>query len=124
MISADVMYSEKWQKFFGSLEYKSSEDVEKIAVSPCASGGVEVYLRRFLAYMIYRHVACADSEPDMRARLGFALLSTSVLESMAVSAGANSLSDYAELARIYSEEIEYSESNTDTLIFEIVCDII
>ena len=112
-------------KIIGSLEFKDDKDKSVILASPDNAGGVvDDYLERFLAYMIYRHVTSADGELNMRARLGFAILSARVFEEMAAAGGAVSLHDYAELARIYSEEIEYSESNTDTLIFEIECDII
>ena len=124
-ICEDVEYSDKWQILLGSLEFKDDDNKAKILARPCNSHTVnEGYLEKFLAYMIYRHVTCADGELDTRARLGFAILSASVFENMAASSGASTLSDYADLARIYSEEIEYSESNTESLIFEIECDMI
>ncbi len=124
-IGTNVSYCEKWQKILGSLEFKDDNNARIILTEPHSHKGVcEVYLERFLAYMIYRHVTCAESELDMRARLGFALISVAVFENMAASTGAKSPLEYAELARIYSEEIEYSESNTDTLIFEIECEIL
>ncbi len=76
------------------------------------------YLRRFLSYLVYRHVTEADSADNLRARLAFCVLLTRMLE------GASRASDFDGLllvARTVSEEIEYSEDNTAALIFEAEC---
>ena len=124
-IPKDILFGERWRKTFNELEYKTDESA-KLFTSAISNGtfGRDELLERFLAYMIYRHVTAAESYTDMRARLSFCLLSAAVLESMTVSSGADTLDEVAELARIYSDEIEYSEDNTDALIFEIECEII
>jgi hypothetical protein len=71
------------------------------------------YLERFFAYLIFRHVSISTSYDNLRARLGFCILLTRILGS-----GASSLEAGCDLARIISEEIEYSEDNTDALILE------
>ena len=75
-------------------------------------------LVRALAYFVFRHCSDADDAQDFRARLGLALLLERLLCSLITSG-----QDPYEAARILSEEIEYSEDNTDTLrsAFEEVC---
>lgn len=122
-IPKGVLSPEKWRKIFEELEYKSAEGARLITAMPCGRCEREDVLERFLAYMIYRHVGAAENATDMRARLGFCILSVAVFESM-VASGGTTESEITEAARLYSEEIEYSEDNTDTLIFEIECEII
>lgn len=79
-----------------------------------------VYYLRFLAYLIFRHVSIATSHDNLRARLGFCLMLCSLLESV-VARNGGSYSEIVDFARIISEEIEYSEDNTASLIFEFEC---
>ena len=69
-------------------------------------------LERVFGYFIFRHCTPAESYEEFRAALGFCLLCRNLLASMAVSFPQYPLS---ELARILSEEIEYSTDNTDTI---------
>ena len=82
-----------------------------------ASASLNDELTAFLAYMVYRHVSVATDFDNLRARVSFCLLSARVLEAIAISSD-NPQTDIVECARIYSEEIEYSEDNTSALIFE------
>ncbi len=84
-----------------------------------------IYYERLLAYFVYRHVSIADSLLNLRARLGFAILSVEVIRSLfeaeteqdkAVGT-AKAPAKLIDLARRYSAEIEYSEDNRDELIF-------
>ncbi len=68
-----------------------------------------------LAYFIYRHVSeCFDFE-DLRASLGFCLFCERLLRSAARSKGIKSFEKFCDIARIISEEIEYSEDNTELI---------
>ncbi len=78
-------------------------------------------LARLLAYFVYRHVSVAVGRDDLRARLGFALLSVSLLRYLHAVGGEDTPAALADLARRYSAEIEYSEDNTDELIFAVGC---
>ncbi len=75
------------------------------------------YYRRLLVYFVYRHVSVAESEQNLRARLAFSLLSVEVIRSLFEASSERTLETLADLARRYSSEIEYSEDNTDELIF-------
>ena len=70
------------------------------------------YLKRFLAYLIYRHCTEAVSGDDFSARLAFCLFCESLFASLICLRRATSLRDVASLAVIISEEIEYSDDNT------------
>ena len=78
--------------------------------------GIDPYLERFLAYLIYRHCTEAIDYEDFVLRLSFCLFCERLVASLTASARASSLDGVAELARMISEEIEYSEVNTEELI--------
>ncbi len=123
-IPEELTSRERWREVFEELEYTSKENAVLINHGHADGAVDEVMLERYLAYLIYRHVTPAADDTELRARLAFCLLSAEVLADMAAGSGAVSMDDYAELARVYSEEIEYSEDNTDALIFELECEII
>ena len=77
----------------------------------------EEYLKRFLAYLIYRHCTEAFDEEDFCERLAFCLFCERLLASLIYSENANGLEEIAKLSSIISEEIEYSEDNTSALTF-------
>ncbi len=111
---------EGWRASFDELEYLDEGHRGLMSIGGlCDNTELYPYLERFFAYLIFRHLSVADSYDGMRARLGFCLLLLSVLEnSLALEADFN---DLWENARIISEEIEYSEDNTASLIFEMEC---
>lgn len=67
-------------------------------------------LARALAYFVYRHCSDAINREDFAACLGLSLFLERLLASL-IAAG----QDAYDAARILSEEIEYSEDNTDIL---------
>lgn len=78
-------------------------------------------LTRFLAYMIYRHVGNSQSDQELNARLRFCILCTSLLEALIASDNSITEEKVIIYASKISEEIEYSEENTENLIFEFEC---
>lgn len=118
-VSADMLSDEEWDAAFGSLEYldEASRDMIK-ARRYIDEDAFDIYMRRFLGYLIYRHTGEVDSYLELCARVGFALLGVAALESMLAYTDAHSFEDVVECARIFSSEIEYSEDNVDLLIFE------
>ena len=76
----------------------------------------EKVLERALAYFIFRHCTEAFDEDEYRAALGFCLFCEKLLASLIISQNATSEEEIIELARILSEEIEYSEDNTNAII--------
>ncbi len=79
------------------------------------------YFSRLLVYFVYRHVSIAANRDDLRARLMFALLSTDMIRYLHKRERDPSPGALMDLARRYSAEIEYSEDNTDELIFACAC---
>ena len=63
---------------------------------------------RLLAYFIYRHCSEAVDKEEFKASLGLSIILTYLTESI-------SCDNIEEIARVVSEEIEYSENNTDSI---------
>ena len=111
---------EGWLEKLESLEYLDARHKELFKKysskrRPDAEGA-EDYLKRFLAYLIYRHCTEAIDAEDFGERLAFCLFCERLLASLMCSEGAVSLKDVGKLASIISEEIEYSDDNTYELM--------
>ena len=108
----------EWREVISSLEYLDGRHKElflsyTVAASvPCE---YEPYLERALAYFIFRHTAHAQHAEEFRTYLGFACFMERLLASL-ISRGACDESGVILLGRIISEEIEYSEDNTENII--------
>ncbi len=104
------------------LEPSWTEDLTRMADGITLDAGssdfveYERYYERLLTYFVYRHVSSAECETDLRARLGFALLSTEVVRALFEHSSAHSLDRLIDWSRRYSSEIEYSTDNTAELI--------
>ena len=112
---------EEWNEILSDLELLRDEHEGLMTLTERAGEHYEIYTR-FLAYLIFRHVSVAQSYDNLRARLGFCLLLTDLL-SCHTAERDMSYEEICEVARIISEEIEYSEDNTASLIFEIESEI-
>ena len=105
----------EWRDILSSLEYLHDEHRPLFASyssDPVTPPMLQKPLERAFAYLIYRHGTSATDGEEFRASLGFCLFSERLLASMARTMPGE---DIAELARILSEELEYSEDNTDEL---------
>ena len=111
----------KWRDILSSLEYLNEEHGELFSVYSSNEETEEKYekiLERFLAYLIYRHASPKETKESFRSALGFAFFAERLLSSLIKAEGELSAYDVTELARVISEELEYSEDNTDTVMFE------
>ena len=104
--SLEYMYEGHRELF---CAYSSSTDTPEELHKP---------LERALAYFVFRHCTEAQDETEYRATLGFCLFCERLLASVAAAQGINTFDGFAELARIVSEELEYSEQNTADIKFE------
>ncbi|MBO5715405.1 MAG: flagellin lysine-N-methylase [Clostridia bacterium] len=98
-------------KIIDSLEYLNEDHKKLFSITSkyFINFDMAKQLERILAYFIYRHCSEACDYDDFYASLCFSLVCTSIISSI-------SLPDtLAECARIVSEEIEYSEKNTDII---------
>ena len=110
---------EQKNDLLSSLEYLSEEHRGMLCVGKSAITEAEIYCERFLAYLIFRHLSVAISYENLRARLGFCLLLSEILENFCQKG--ITFEEIVSFARIISEEIEYSEDNTDSIVFEFEC---
>lgn len=109
---------EEWRDRLDSLEYL--DDAHRTLFGGFSSdvstpAELEKPLGRALAYFVFRHCSGAETMQEYRASIGFSLFCERLLASLAKSGSADSL---PEVARIVSEELEYSEDNTEALRFE------
>ena len=107
-----------WREKIDGLEYLDPAHKELFLnySQSLRPNGLDEYLERALAYFVYRHCTEAFDAEDFSARLGFCLFCEGLLASMICARGAKELNEVAELARILSEEIEYSDENTLSLM--------
>ena len=108
----------EWLERIEALEYldPSHKELFLSYSAACRPEGLDNYLERALAYFIYRHCTEAFDMEDFCVRLGFCLFCERLLASMICTRDAKTLNEVADLARILSEEIEYSDENTVALI--------
>ncbi|MBR6594102.1 MAG: flagellin lysine-N-methylase [Clostridia bacterium] len=109
----------RWLELLGSLEYLDGAHRDMFlrysaALRPTA---MDEYLERALAYFLYRHLTEAEDREECRTRISFCLFLERLLASLLCTEGADTLESVAVPASILSEEIEYSEDNTDTLMY-------
>ena len=133
---SSLCYGERLAKIYGEYDISLGDDevwLEKLSdleylderhknlfmnySSSCRPVGVDQYLERFLAYLIYRHCTEAFDADDFAMRLSFCLFCERLAASLIAAKGASSLCEVTELVSIISEELEYSEENTEALTY-------
>ena len=77
----------------------------------------EVRWEQLLVYFLYRHFLTAWEDGDVGSKAGFAVLSVRLLRCLK---GLFQEVELAELARMYSAEVEYSTENLDILFEELL----
>ena len=111
----------EWQDIFEALEYldeKHKELFTSYSSYPQTNEALEAPLERALAYFVFRHCGRAESEYEFISALGLSILLTSLASSISEKLGICDTDALVEVCRIISEEIEYSEENTETLLLE------
>ncbi len=104
------------REVLSSLEYLDEEHRELFSCytsSAKAAPEYEPYLERALAYFIFRHTWCKSRE-EFKEALGFACFMERLFASL-IEATTCDTEKIFELGRIISEEIEYSEDNTEDI---------
>ena len=76
---------------------------------------IEKYAERLLAYFIFRHTSEAYNVEDFGVSLGFCMFCEWLFISVCKATKAATLEEVIDIARIISEELEYSEDNTDII---------
>lgn len=119
-ISPDINTDDYWRDVFSECELMDSSHKDLFSAYSSVIPEREEFeceLERFLAYLIYRHVASA-SDDEKLASLGFAFTLERLLSSVIRKEKPNSRERVIELASDISLELEYSEDNTDSIKFE------
>ena len=108
-----------WQEQLSQLEYldEGHKALFLQYSSAFCPNIYEAYLERFLAYLVFRHCTEAIDREDFSVRLRFCLFLEALLTSLLYTQKAETPEEIEYLARVISEEIEYSEDNTFTLIY-------
>ena len=127
-VSTDFYTVTEWIDLFSELEILDEKWRELLTEAqnckkPRVLEAEKPILERFLEYAVFRHVSAASNTEQLRARVGFALVSAEMFEIICSGQPSLSIDDMLDIARMYSSEIEYSEDNTATLIFEFECHI-
>lgn len=119
-VSPENIADDTARELINSLEYMDERHRELfLAYSSHAKAPRELHkmLERALAYFIFRHCTEVQDEYGYRAALGFCLFCERLLASVATAQGIDDFDGFAEIARIVSEELEYSDQNTDDIKF-------
>lgn len=106
-----------WRARIEALEYLDPAHRALFSVYSSALYECEAHsdvLARALAYFVFRHCAEVYDESELSLALGFCLFCERLLASLLRTSG-GSFEDAVECARILSEEIEYSEENTEAI---------
>ena len=125
-VSPTLIDDEVLRETLSSLEYLDEDHRElfsRYSSKFSSDLGFENESLRALAYFIYRHTSeCFDLD-DFRTSLGFCLFCERLLVSVSSTKKIQSLEEFCDIARIISEELEYSEDNTESIKseFEIIC---
>ena len=116
-----MLSDETWRDFLSSLEYLD-ESHRGLFLHYSSDGSTppewEQPLTRALACFLYRHGSGARDWQEFREAVGLSLFCERLLASIAKAEGIQNITAFIRLARIVSEEIEYSEDNTEAIRFE------
>lgn len=109
---------EAWTGRLAAL-YEQGESIDLAAFDHHMTGR-EHELEQLLVYFLYRYMAGAYDDGDALGRAALAVLSLRLIYLLGAvqltQRGQFSTDDMAELARMYSSEVEYSDENVDALL--------
>lgn len=109
---------EYYLEILDEIEYLdgSHKDLFMQYSSDLRPSGMDEYLKRFFAYLVYRHCTEALDDEDFCERLVFCLFLERLFASLLCIVDAKTENEIALCAVMISEEIEYSEDNTMALM--------
>ena len=118
----------EWAAFYKTLERLSADWDKELEILSHIKAPFEnppealpdTPFEQLLVYFLYRHLPDAENERDLKKRAGVAALSCQILRALCLEKTATgepfSVDMLAELARMCSSEIEYSQENIDSLL--------
>ena len=120
-VTPTVLTDNEWRDVISSLEYLSDSHRDMFLLYssdiPISDEYSKPLLRAF-AYFVYRHCTGVSGYDDFCASLGMCIFLIKLLVSLINGKEFCAIESICDLARIISEEIEYSEDNTDAIKFE------
>ena len=115
-----------WTSMLMKLQKRADEG--KIVAFEDYASLYETQYEQIVVYFLYRHLIKAENISDMAVRVAFAVLMYSIVYELGCvvfcEKGELSVEDLIEIARMLSSEIEYSEENTDAVIYRLYDDVI
>ena len=118
----------KWSDVYLSLEHLTSEWpvlLGKMKTSYLTASDIlskKEYNKPFqnlLHYFIFRHFTPSDLYEDKRAMIGASLLSVLVITAVFFINGNLNTQSFLDISRLYSSEIEYSDTNFERLMLAV-----
>lgn len=127
-ISSDFYNVSEWIDYLLALEILDEEwrtllESSKIKEQKTTPRSIGPYVENLFKYLVFRHVSTATSELSFVSRLAFSLLGVSLVIYLFEREEKMTESRLFEIVRLFSSEIEYSEENTESLIFELEMDM-
>ena len=121
-IAVDAISDLEWRELLSSLEYlrEESRALFVSSYSSYASPACEEYAERALAYFVYRHASSAETEEEFAFSVGLAIFLERLFASLTSSLGSDDLDAHVLALRRISEELEYSEDNTEAIRCEFI----
>ncbi len=118
-ISLPQIPYERWAKLYLHLERLDEAWTARLgALSEITEAKIasewEIAFEQLAVYFIYRHLPDGLEDGRIAERAAFAALGIHIIKGM--FSGCDELDELIEIARMYSSEIEYCESNTEALI--------
>ncbi len=120
-VSTRILSDSEWHEVISSLEYLDESHKSLFfcySSEICVVPEYEKALERALAYFVFRHCTDVQDEYEFVRSLGFCLFCERLLASMLAVEKPSDEYGIIRLARILSEELEYSEDNTESIKFE------
>lgn len=103
-----------WDKQLDTLYRSGKSEKNQLAALP------DTPFEQLSVYFLYRHLPNAEDLADLKKRVAFTVLSCQTLRALCAAALSEnksfSIDLLADLARMYSAEIEYSEENMDAVL--------
>ena len=123
-LDPDIHTLPEWLDILAELEILDGEWEHIITDARNAAGAdacdfCDGELKNLLAYFLFRHASLATSPLNLRARIAFSILSVKIIRYLFERTETRSIDAFISIARLYSSEIEYSEENTEQIIFEL-----
>lgn len=122
-VSLSVNSQEEWLSVIDSLEYLDEDHKALFQCyknNSCSKKEYENYSERLFAYLVYRHCTQAIDDEEFSSAFGFCLFFEKLFTSIVNSQNTKNPNDIFEIARILSEELEYSEYNTKTIMLQFI----